>query len=95
MAEQPKALADNYTTSLAVSKPSKRSTDKISIKEIVFNEKNAILNPTKESDYVFNFKQPQKDDYRKKRTETYYSKHEESALNQLTQTEYKENYNKS
>ena len=62
------------------------------IGQVIFNEKFAMLKPTRESDYKLNFLTPNKSDYRKKRTEIFYPDYSVSSIPSNTASEYKIEY---
>jgi hypothetical protein len=82
------SFSNNY---VPVTKPIINKKQKLTIKEVIFNEKSTISNPVKDSDYVVNFKQPNKEDYRIKRTMLLYPP---SNGEFFPDTEYRDNFNK-
>jgi hypothetical protein len=60
--------------------------------QVIFNEKFAMLKPTRESDYKLNFLNPNKSDYRKKRTELFYPDYSIPCVSRNTKTEYTVEY---
>lgn len=68
------------------SNPKKSSQN---IQEVIYNDKSAQLNPNRKTDYSLNFKEPNKEDYRKKRTETYFADTKQT-MTKNTKTEYTE-----
>ena len=93
---EPKKLPDNMSTSISTSKPIAQNFSypkkvKQNIKEVMFNDKSAMLNPNRESDYIKNFKEPEKSDYYVKRNQTYYPNNPQT-MNKNTQSEYARNF---
>jgi hypothetical protein len=62
--------------------------EKKDIQKTIYNDKFSLINPTKQSDYRVNYLSPDKSDYRKKRTETYYPKYANSSVEKNTKSEY-------
>ncbi|CAF0708591.1 unnamed protein product [Brachionus calyciflorus] len=87
-----KKLPENYSTSLATSDLYVQKSHKPDITAIIYNEKGAHLNPTRDSDYRKNYQQPDKKDYRKKRTQTLYPNYPGSSVPKNTLSEYRKEF---
>ncbi len=95
----PRKLPDNHSTSISTSssipisfsKPVKCPQD---IRKVIFNDREAQLNPQRESEYKKNFTKLNKEDYRVKRNQTYYPNNP-MTLGKETVSEYHMIYNKN
>ena len=90
---EPQPLAANYSTLHAASGERDRNDkSKPDINKVIFNDKFAVLNPTKLSDYDTNFGKPEKSDYRKKRTVLLYPKYDGPSIDKASISEYNSQY---
>ncbi len=82
---KPVSLSTNYSTSMAIAQSELEKKD---IHKTIFNDKFTMIVPTKASDYAVNYVKPEKSDYRKKRTQTYYPNYGGSCIEKTTKSEY-------
>lgn len=62
--------------------------EKNDIQKTIYNDKFSIINPTNLSDYKVNYLTPDKAAYRKKRTQTFYPKYDNSCVEKNAKSEY-------
>lgn len=88
-----KTLPPGFTVSMAASDLNKNfDRKKPDIKSVIYNDKYYTLHPQVDSDYSTNFKTPNKQDYRKKRSELLYPKHDEPSVSKNTKSEYRQEF---
>lgn len=79
--------SQTYSTRLAaVADGESKAKD---INTVIFNERFAYLNPTKESDFKLNYVKPDPLDYRKKRTQVFRKTYDQSSIASNALSEYK------
>jgi hypothetical protein len=88
---EPKALSAAYSTQVSVHMENPAKPD---INLVIFNDRHAHANPTKESDFKINYLKPNKEDYRKKRNQTYYPKYDGPFLSKDHKSEYNTEFKK-
>lgn len=91
--ETPTISSVTNSNSTPVHSLATRKKVKEDIKQVIFNDKKALANPVRQTDFMQNYNRPDKDDYRKKRCQTYYPTNEQT-MNKDTKSEYSVIYNK-
>jgi hypothetical protein len=81
------------TNSTPVTSLANRKKVKENIKDVIFNDKQTLTNPIRTTDFMQNYTKPEKEDYRRKRCQTYYPQNEQT-MNRETKSEYSHIYNK-
>lgn len=89
MLSSPSSSTSSYTPSSFSSSTRSNKNPKPDIHKVIFNDRFAMLNPTRDSDYKTNYLEPRKEDYRKKRTELFYPKYNEPSIEKSAQSEYR------
>jgi hypothetical protein len=84
-----KSLSDKYSTTIGLPVENEKRPE---IKAVLFGDKFQHLVPTVESDHHRNYKKPDPEDYRKKRTVVWVPKHDESAISKNATSEYVDEY---
>lgn len=90
---EPQRLNPKYSTlHAAAGEIDRNDKSKPDINKVIFNDKFALINPTKRTDYATNFGAPEKSDYRKKRTQLLYPSHDGPSMAKSSISEYNTEY---